>query len=57
MKPWVGVPTICSLSLSTLFVLGERARVRGGAPSPFANSCFVPRKCLENNEPQDSPLP
>ena len=27
--PWVSIPTICSLSPNTFFVLGERARVRG----------------------------
>ena len=29
MPPRVSLPTICSLSPNTFFVLGERARVRG----------------------------
>jgi len=42
MPPWVNVPTICSLSPNTCFVLGERARVRGKTQL-MRKSRFVPR--------------
>jgi len=47
---WVSVPTICSLSPSAFFVLGERARVRGEGCAYFCKSCFEPRNILEINE-------
>ena len=55
MPPWVSIPTICSLSPNTLFVLGERARVRGKTGS-LAKIMLRAEKCLENNETRDSPL-
>ena len=52
--PWVSVPTRSTLSPNPFVGLGERAGVRGKDPAELRKSRFRAKKCLENNETQDS---